>query len=405
MPRRACLAALLTLALAACGPRARSTTPTPPAPTDATTDLAPADDLATATQGPRPTGDAGGRPGTGRGAHYDLEEIRLVPNSAGGIDAIAPSTLLDQAKAALDAGHPTEAMALYRQLAADFPTSRLAPAALFNVGVIHENLGDTRSAIAAYRDLVARFPRGRESLDGHLRVAGLEAEASAWIASEKTLREIAARDDVSFLDRIEINARLGYVLMEQGRAADARLALEAAVAAWRRATHVDDPYFIAMAHYYLGELAAREFAAVPLRSADELLKADLVAKEKLAAAAYDRWKQALEQKDPYWALAAGYRMSQIFMELWETAVRAPYPDGLSVEARALYVSEVHERVRRHLHTALEGHDMNVKLAAAYGVDNAWSRASKVKAGEITAILAREAKGEAVVPTASAVRAP
>ena len=41
--------------------------------------------------------------------------------------------------------------------------------------------------------------------------------------------------------------------------------------------------------------------------------------------------------------------------------------------------------------------MNVKLAAAYGVDNAWSKASSLKAGEILGILSREAKGESVVP--------
>ncbi len=408
MHRRARLAALLTLtaalALAACGAPAHRTTPTPPSPTNATTGLAPADDLAGAAGGAlTPGAVSDGRPGTGTsgGKHYDLEEIRLVANSDGSIDAVAPSTLLDQAKAQLDAGHPQEAIKLYRRLAAEFPASRLAPAALFNVGVIHENLGDATSAIAAYRDVVTRFPRGRESLDAHLRVAGLEAEASAWAASERTLREIAARDDVSFIDRIEVEARLGYVLMEQGRGADAKVALEAAVAAWRRSTHVEDPYFIAMAHYYLGELAHREYAALALRSADELLKTDLAAKERLAAAAYDRWKQALVQKDPYWALAAGYRMSQVFMELWETAVRAPYPDGLSPEARALYVTEVHERVRRHLHTALDGHQMNGKLAAAYGVENAWSRASVVKSGEITGILAREARGEAVIPPAAA----
>src|SRR4029079_5761888 len=138
---------------------------------------------------------------------------------------------------------------------------------------------------------------------------------------------------------------------------DAKIALEGAVASWRRASHVDDPYYIAMAQYYLGELAHRRFDKVALRSADELLKADLVTKEKLAAAAYDQWKQALEQQDPYWALASGYRMSQIFMELWETAVRAPYPDGLTPEALQYYVTEVHDRVRRHLQTALDGHQM------------------------------------------------
>lgn len=387
--------ALLSTA-AACGAKPR---PVAPAPTTASTSLAPADDLEDATPATPPEGDTGTRPGTGAGdpQHYDLEEIRLTASASGEVTATAPSQLLDQAKAALDAGKPQEAIALYRKLAVDFPTSKLAPAALFNVGVVIENLGDIPGAIVAYHDVVAAYPTGRESLDAHLRVASLEAEKKQWKDAERTLREIDLRKDVSNLDRIEVQARLGYVLLEQGRAVDARAALDASVAAWRKATRVDDRYYIAMAHYYLGELAHRDFQKVLLRSADTMLKADLGLKEQLAAQAYDRWRQALEMKDPYWSLAAGYRMSHVFLELWTTAVKAPMPDGLDPAAKKFYEVEVHDRVRRHLHTALEGHEMNVKLAAAYGVENAWSQASKVRAGEIAGILARESKGEIVVP--------
>ncbi len=400
--RLAPLAPLLaSLVIAACGPKPR---PVAPAPTDVSTSLTPADEIKDATPGTGTgtgTGSAS-RPGTGGEApHYDLEEIRLTASADGGITATAPSQLLDQAKAALDAGHTQEAIALYRRLAADFPTSKLAPAALFNVGVIIENLGDIPGAVIAYREVVAVFPTGRESLDAHLRAAGLEAEKKDWKGAERTLREIVARTDLSHLDRIEVQARLGYALLEQDRPAEARVALEASIAAWKKATRVDDRYYIAMAHYYLGELAHRDFEKVLLRSADTMLKADLVKKEELAAQAYDRWRRALEMKDPYWALAAGYRMSHVFMELWETAVRAPMPDGLDPAAKAYYQVEVHDRVRRHLHTALEGHEMNVRLGAAYGVDSAWSSASKVRASEIAGILVRESKGELVVPVTPA----
>ena len=47
----------------------------------------------------------------------------------------------------------------------------------------------------------------------------------------------------------------------------------------------------------------------------------------------------------------------------------------------------------YLTTAFDGHEMNFRLAAAYGVTNAWSEASKTRALQVAAILAREAKGE------------
>lgn len=398
------LAALL-LVLAACGGPARPQAPRPPEPTDASTQRTPDRDLAAATPADpvAVAGDPAARPGTGAGKRYDLEEIKLVVSRGPGgderIDAVAPSTLLDQGRAALDAGKPREAISIFRRLAAEFPTSRLAPAALYYIGMVLEGLGDVPAAIDAYREVVAAYPTGPESLEAHLRIAGLAAERKDFATADATLVEVLARTDLAAADRLEAQARRGYVLIELGRVADAEVILKAAVATWTRANTIDDHYYIAMAHYYLGELRHREMTAIALRSALVDLKADLVAKENLAAAAYDAWKRALEVQDPYWALAAGYRMSHIFFELWQVAVTSPFPDGLEPAARTYYTVEVHDRVRRHLATAFEGHQMNVRLAEAYGVGNAWSEASKTRALQIAAILAREGRGEmsAVVP--------
>lgn len=405
---RALVPVLLATLVAACAGRAAR--PTAPVPGPATTDRAPAADLAPGADRVAP-GDVDARPGTGpAGGPIDLGEIKLVvtgKDAAGEprITAVSPTILLDQAQAELDAGQPARAVATLERLAREFPSSPLAPSALFDVGRLHEQQADRVAAIAAYRDLVARYPTGRESKEGHLRIAALEADHRDWADAGRTLDEILARVDLTHGERLEAQARKGYVLLEAGDRAAARASLAAAVATWHRAQRIDDHYFIAMAHFYLGELEHRAFAELPLRSSDEQLKRDLADKEAAAVRAYDHWKDALVLKDPYWSLAAGYQMSQIFVELWETAVRAPFPDGLSAEARAYYVTEVHDRVRRHLETALDGHQMNVKLAAAYGVDNAWSRASSLKAGEVLGILAREARGEAVVPPVAQGAAP
>ena len=90
-------------------------------------------------------------------------------------------------------------------------------------------------------------------------------------------------------------------------------------------------------------------------------------------------------------------MSQIFVELWEAHVKAPYPKRIDTATRPKYVIEVHERVKEHLDKALEGHRMNVELAKAYGVDTVWSQASAKKAGEVMELLAREGAGQFVTP--------
>ncbi|HWU85874.1 MAG TPA: hypothetical protein VN253_01285, partial [Kofleriaceae bacterium] len=117
----------------------------------------------------------------------------------------------------------------------------------------------------------------------------------------------------------------------------------------------------------------------------------------LAGRAYDRWKESLQHRHAYWATAAGYQMSQIFVELWEVTVKAPYPSRLDPAQRTRYVSELHDRVRVHLEKALEGHKMNVELGRAYGVETDWSKGSETRAVQVLDLLARDARGDYVTP--------
>ncbi|HWO21949.1 MAG TPA: tetratricopeptide repeat protein [Kofleriaceae bacterium] len=393
---RVALAALVTLA--ACGGRAAHPT-LPPAP------VAPARDLATARDGAVRVDASDGGLAAKDPRVIDLDIIRVqVGTAAPGREAeptvVAAAELFRQATDAAKDGRHREALATYRRLVAELPESRYAPVSLFNIAAIYDQQGDLSATIAALRELVAAYPSSRESVEGHLYIAALQSEKAQWPDALATLDAVLARTSLTLADRVEAHARRGYVLLELARYDAAETALAAALADWRRAPRIEDPYYIAMAHYYRGELVHRRFAASPIRLPDDQLAKDLEARRVLAAQAYDRWKESLGYRHAYWATASGYQMSQIFVELWEVTAKAPYPARLSPAQRARYVAEVHERVRIHLEKALEGHRMNVELAKAYGVETAWSKASEVRATEVLDLLAREARGEYVTPAGS-----
>ena len=394
-------AVALAVALAACGGRAsRPTLPVAPAP------AVPASDLATARDGAIrvDASDGGLAAKDPRVIDLDIIRVQVTPAAPGKepeATAVASAELFRQATDAAKDGRHREAMATYRQLVTEFRESQYAPLSLFNIAAIHDKQGDVPGTIAALRELIAAYPGSRESIEGHLYIAALQSEKAQWPDALATLDEILARTSLTLADRVEAHARRGYALLELGRHADADAALAAATADWRRAPRIEDPYYIAMAHYYRGELAHRRFAASPVRLPDDQLAKDLEARRVLAAQAYDRWKESLSHRHAYWATASGYQMSQIFVELWEVTVKAPYPMQLDPAARARYVGEIHARVRVHLEKALEGHKMNVELAKAYGVDNEWSRASAVRAVEVMELLAKDARGEYVTPASPA----
>ena len=313
------------------------------------------------------------------------------------MEHVATADLFREGTQAAKAGETERALSIYRRIVAEFPTSRYAPVSLFDIAAIYDGRADLPQTLGALRELVAKYPEARESVEGHLFIAALQADHEQYADAAKTLDELLARTNLTYADRIEAYARKGFVLIELHQYDPAEQALQAAVTQWRGAQHIDDPYYIAMAHYYLGELAHRKFSEAPVRLPDDIEVADLEAKRVLAVQAYDRWKQSLGFKQAYWATAAGYQMSQIFVELWEATVKAPYPARIEPATRPKYVVEVHDRVREHLEKALEGHRMNVELAKAFGVDTAWSKGSEQRAAQIMEMLAKDAAGQFVTP--------
>ena len=393
-----CRSIVLALAvLVGCGARGSSSTLPAPAPA-----IRPADDLAQA-RSTAPKADPSDAAALAKDPRViDLDIIRISAHSTGvggepELTSVASTDLFNTAVEAWKAGRAQEALARFRQLVAEFPDSKFAPLSLFNVAAILDGQGDIPSTIGTLRELVSAYPRSRESIDGHLYIVALQADKQQWTDALATIDAVLVRPNLTYADRIEAFARKGYVQLEQQQLDAADAALTAAIAEWRKAPRIEDPYYIAMAHYYRGEVEHRRFALAPVRLPDDRLVADLETKRALAVRAYDRWREALGFQHAYWATAAGYQMSQIFMELWEAHVKAPYPQRIEVGTRPVYVAEVHERVREHLAKALEGHRMNVELAKAFGVDTAWSKGSEQRAVELMQLLARDQAGEYQTP--------
>ncbi len=397
------LMALLSLGLAAgaCRPSKKATTPSDGLAAK------PGDDLTLAGDQPgKLLGDGEGddrRLGGDAGPKVvDLDVIHLdvVGTDADGeavIEASTPGPLLDRGNKAFADGKLDEAIGWYRKLATEFPDSGLAPAALYNIALAHEKRGELDEAVRAYLEVAKAYPASTESLDGGLRAAAILADRRKWAEAVVVLDTVLTRNDLSRELRLEAQARKGYAQLELDQLDEAEATLTQAVETWRKASRIEDPYYIAMARFYLGEIEHRRFERAPLRSADEELSADMATRRALVMRAYNHWKEALKFKEAYWATASGYQMSEIFYEYWKAAVHAPFPDGMEAQARPLYVKEVHDRVRENLVKALEGHQANVGLSEAYGVDNGWSAGSKTRTTELLRILDREARGEAVVP--------
>ena len=381
--------ALLLFVVACGGATTGSSFPKPATPAQAI----PADDLAIAKDGAKP---ADRDLSIKDPRIVDLDIIRIHAPKPGEPDnggSVATADLFRLANEATKAGTTKDAIARYRQLVTEFPTSLYAPVSLFNIAALLDKQGDPVATISTLRELVTSYPESRESIEGHLYIAALQSEKSQWPDALVTLDAVVARPNLTFADRVEAYARRGYVLLEQKQFDAADAAFTTAIGEWRKAPRIDDTYYIAMASYYAGEVAHRKFLDAPVRQPDAVLYTDLEAKRVLAVKAYDKWKASLGHSHAYWGTAAGYQMSHIFFELWELTVKAPFPQQMAVSARARYVIEVHDRMRPHLKKALDGHRMNLELAKAYGVETSWSKGSAVRATQLFELLQKDSAGD------------
>ncbi len=384
---------VLVVAIAACGGSTKKDTLRSPP-------IVPSDDIEAAKSG-APKADPSDSSLTAKDPRVvDLDIIKIRANGPPGSDtmtSVASADLFRMANEAAKDGRTESAIQQYRQLMHEFPESLYAPISLFNIAAIYDSRGDVAQTIATLRELVQAYPQARESIEGHLFIVALQADKKQWADALATIEQVLGRTNLTYADRIEAYARRGYILVEQKQFDAADTALATALAEWRKAPRIEDPYYIAMAHYYRGELLHQKFLDLRLRPGDDEMVVDLEQKRVLAVQAYDRWRESLAFKHAYWATASGYQMSQIFVELWEAHVKAPYPKRVAADARTTYVTEVHERVKEHLAKALEGHRMNVELAKAYGVDTAWSKGSETRAVQIMELIARESAGNYTRP--------
>src|SRR5450432_467332 len=162
--------------IAACAGRAS----TPSIPSIRPTHEAPATDLAYAVDGatvvdPNRAGNEAKDP---RVVDLDIIRITATTKGVGGevtTEHVATADLFKQANGL--AKTSTEgAIALYRQIITEFPDSKYAPISLFNIAAILDGRGELEATIATLRDLVKRYPNARESIDGHLYIAALQAD-------------------------------------------------------------------------------------------------------------------------------------------------------------------------------------------------------------------------------------
>lgn len=355
MKRLAVLFAVLACACATAGPGARAGAPC-------------------AAEGlPCPAAPAPAAPPDGPARlEYEPEKVevtRLDLELAGKND----EELLAIGQAAFSAGDHARAANAFGRLADLFPTSRHEATALYNAGLAHQRLVQWRLAGERFRTLERKY-EGPDALEAAFKGAECDYHLGDLEASRARLDGLARRAGLSPAELIRALAQRGIVELELGRPEDAERSLRLAVSTWRQGSESErlDDYYPSQAQFYLGEVYRGHFQAVrldPSADGEGKLAQDLEDKASLLLSAQGHYLRAIRMGHADWAVAAGYRIGELYDALHAALLEAPLPPGLDAEETAAYRAELKRKVRVLVTKAIAIYEQTLAVAGRTRVEN------------------------------------
>lgn len=321
------------------------------------------------------------RPSTPQpGSHRSVrgEEFRVVGASAASAgDAFDATLLFERGVAQMRQQRCAEALADLDRLVREFPTASVVPLAQYNRGLCLQRAQRWPDAAAAMT--AAAVSRDADlAHDALFRLAAVGASGAnpTWVI-EATDALQGRSLPLTITDRVELFARRASARLAEGNLEEAEREAQRAVAIAPTddAVHaLDDDTYAAEARVVLGEVTRRRASAVVYQVEAPDAEAAITRRVNLVTHAHLQFNDAIRAGNPDWAAAAGFRIGEMYRDLYDAIVEAPTPPGWDDEQRRVYRAHTAERLRPLLQGALRSWELTLTMARRTGItSNEWVR--------------------------------
>jgi tetratricopeptide (TPR) repeat protein len=271
------------------------------------------------------------------------------------------ATLFDAGTRAWKEGDFARSARVFDELVQRFPGSRQLAPALWNAALAEERLGRYAEALSR----LSKYLLIRDEPQAQLHAAYAEYQLHRLDAAAARLHALAPRPGLSPLTRAEVELQEGICRIEMGARPEGEALVREAMATFDKAGEPAEASLFAQAEFWLGEAERAAFKAVlldPSSMTDLALERAVDEKSKALLAAQDHYLRAIHKGDGEWATAAGFRIGEMYEGFYDELVHAPLPPGLSDSQRALYIRELHARVRALLDKAVRAYEQTLDEA-------------------------------------------
>ena len=320
------------------------------------------------------------------------EEFRVVgASTASRGDAFDATLLFERAVALMREQRCAEALTQFDLLLQQFPTASVIPLAQYNRGLCLQRA--QRWPDAATAMTAAATSRDAElAHDALFRLAAVGASGAnpTWVIEATDALQRRSLP-LSITDRVELFARRGSARLAEQNLEEAELEAQRAVAIapTEDAVHaLDDDTYAAEARVVLGEVTRRRASAVSYRVEAPDAEAAITRRVNLVTHAHLQFNEAIRAGNPDWAAAAGFRIGEMYRDLYDTIVDAPTPPTWDGAQRQIYRARTTERLRPLLQGALRSWELTLTMARRTGItNNDWVRRASEAIDRLRTIVA------------------
>lgn len=313
-------------------------------------------------------------------------------------EAYDADQLFVKATGLLNAQKCREAVELYDRLEREFATSRFASAALYNAGLCLQALADFAAAADRFTALRERFPASEDIQDASFQLAEVLVQLERWQQALEVSDELLAREELPSDERLEAMARRGQALIGLGRMDEAEAYARGALAYFRTRQGdavIHDEFFAAACNYVLAEsfrmrAQALAFPVDPEGQKDVLLRRAQLLLE--AQREYFNTIQFQNLDNLHWAAASGYRIGNMYDEMWHSIMNAPVPASLPKQVQSVYREELAKFVKPLIRHAIRYWEMTLMMIERTGVKTDWAAKANLDLDRVRALMADQPPG-------------
>jgi tetratricopeptide (TPR) repeat protein len=319
-----------------------------------------------------------------QGAKAPPERIDVPRTVVTPSDAASLPELYERAKARLVAGDPAGAAAELDRVYALEPAGELAPDALHEAGLAHEQAGDRGAALERFERVARQFPDHALGRDGLLRSIRLLTFLERWQrASDAADRLLTRYADLGPIEQIVARGAKGLFLVSLGDADKATHQIEKArsiVEEHRLDASGKIPRDLAQLYFALGEARRIRGEKIRFDPVPEDFAQTLEQRCQLLLDAQSAYSDAMRAYDAHWSAMAGYRVGELYQKLHADLMSVPPPIRADSEARRLlFEGAMRLRYSVLIDKGLAMMDHTLSMAERTGEQSAWverTRAAK-----------------------------